>query len=86
MQDKSNDSSISTNEEGFLLDKNKWNPTIALQLAARENIQLNEDHWTVIYSLRDFYHHYEMEPALRILIKKLSENWGKRKSKQSIFV
>ena len=41
---------------------------------------INEDHWTVINTVRDFYVAYHLHPTVRVLIKKLSEQWGKEKA------
>ena len=41
---------------------------------------LTPDHWTVINTVRDFYTQYQLHPNTRILLKKLSEVWGKEKA------
>lgn len=37
------------------VDLDEWNEEHARQAAAREGIQLTEDHWDVVYCLREYY-------------------------------
>ena len=46
-------------KEGFLCDLNDWNPDVAAQIAASENLQLSSAHWEVISLLRDYYREYD---------------------------
>lgn len=64
------------NEYGYLVDRSCWNKEIANALASKEDIQLTDEHWLVIYFLRDFYQAYEVIPPLRIFIKNLKEAHG----------
>jgi tRNA 2-thiouridine synthesizing protein E len=41
---------------------------------------LTEDHWTVINTVRNFYLEFHLHPTVRVLIKKLSVQWGKEKA------
>ena len=42
-------------EEGFLIDPQRWNHNIAELIARSEGIVMEDLEWDVIHSLRDFY-------------------------------
>lgn len=46
--------SVSIDAEGYLVDPNDWNESVAVMLAAREGIVLSEDHWRVIHFMREW--------------------------------
>jgi tRNA 2-thiouridine synthesizing protein E len=56
-------------EEGFLQELGQWSPQIAEEIALRESITMNEEHWEIIHLLRDYYQQYEASPAMRALVK-----------------
>lgn len=66
-------------EQGFLLDIRRWNKALAEQIANDEGINLSDAHWEIIYLLRDFYHEYELSPAMRILVKQTKIKLGPEK-------
>ena len=39
---------ISLDDEGYLLTLDRWNESVAVELASRENIKLTEAHWEII--------------------------------------
>ncbi len=71
---------IGTDKDGFLLDLNDWNPDVASELAAAENITLSEAHWEVVHALQDFYREFDLSPAMRPLTRYLKEKLGPEKS------
>jgi TusE/DsrC/DsvC family sulfur relay protein len=61
---------IELDEEGFIINPDDWSDDLASALAAVEGITaLNEDHWKVIYFLRDYYKQYQIAPMIRKLCK-----------------
>jgi len=66
-------------DQGFLLDLKDWNSELAEQLARDEGIVLTDAHWEILYLLRDFYHEYELSPAMRILVKQTRLKLGDAK-------
>lgn len=70
---------IETTDEGFLKDLNTWNHDVAIELAQRENLKLTAAHWEVINLLRDFYVSYNASPAMRTLVKAMSQQYGVEK-------
>jgi tRNA 2-thiouridine synthesizing protein E len=64
------------NNTGFLKIFENWNEQFALEAAREEQIQLSEDHWKVIYFLRDYYKKNQQSPAIRQLVKSLKQIHG----------
>ncbi|MBZ2279690.1 TusE/DsrC/DsvC family sulfur relay protein, partial [Buchnera aphidicola] len=50
-----------------------WNPEIAKEIAKKENIDLTEDHWIIIYFVRNFYLTFNITPSMRILISNIQK-------------
>ena len=67
-------------KDGFLADLTDWNPDVAAQLAAAEEIKLTKAHWEVLYALRDFYQEFDLSPAMRPLTKYLKQHLGADKA------
>lgn len=76
-----NGQSITLDDEGYLLDLTQWTAALAEQLAAEDNITLTEAHWDIIHVVRDFYHTYELSPAMRPLVKAVTAKLGADKGK-----
>ena len=56
-------------KEGFLLTLDLWSEDVAHEIAKGENIELTQEHFDIIYLLRDFYQKHEVAPANRPLVK-----------------
>lgn len=62
---------IEIDEEGFLQEMEKWNQTVAEELARTENASpMQDDHWKVINFIRDYYLKFGIAPPVRMLCKK----------------
>lgn len=68
---------ITLDKEGFVVDLNHWDEKVAAVLASNENIKLTPEHWEVIIALRNFYHKYQLSPAMRPLVKYLKQQLDK---------
>jgi dissimilatory sulfite reductase related protein len=66
-----NGEQLELSEEGFLVDPQKWNETVALALAkAEEGLEgLTEEHWSVIKVIREHYLQTNMAPMVRAICK-----------------
>jgi tRNA 2-thiouridine synthesizing protein E len=73
-----------TDDEGYLIDPQRWNEDIARQFAAQENISLTEDHWDAIRFMRDYYAEHQIAPDVRHVIKHLAKRLGPE-SRNAIF-
>lgn len=61
---------IELDEDGFMIDPDLWNEDVAKAFASSEGVnQLTEDHWKVIYYLRDYFRQYHIAPMVRKLCK-----------------
>ncbi|MDD4335367.1 MAG: TusE/DsrC/DsvC family sulfur relay protein [Desulfotomaculaceae bacterium] len=61
---------LELDEEGFIINPEDWSEELAGALAADEGLlELKEDHWKIIYYLRDYYQRYQIAPMIRKLCK-----------------
>lgn len=58
------------NSDGFLIDFNMWNETMAKTLAEKMGIlEMTEDHWKLIYYLREYVFRHKYPPLIKELCK-----------------
>ena len=76
---------IELDEDGYLRHLHDWTPIVAQQLAAQQQLTLNEEHWAVINSIRLFYQQYHRSSTTRVLLKYLAQQLGADKA-SSIYV
>lgn len=76
---KVGDLALQTTEQGFLVNRLDWNEEVAKQLALKENIKLNEDHWEVILFIRSYYEQYKHLPNTRVFVKAIARSLGEDK-------
>ena len=55
--------------EGFLRELSDWNPAVAEQIAAADDLVLTPAHWEVLELLRSYYQEFDASPAMRPLVK-----------------
>ena len=48
-------------------------------LAEQEEITLTEQHWEVIRFVRDFYLEFNTSPAIRMLVKAITQKYGEER-------
>tara|TARA_B100000989_G_scaffold218227_1_gene166353 strand:- start:307 stop:627 length:321 start_codon:yes stop_codon:yes gene_type:complete len=60
-------------EEGFLIDPQRWNPKVAELIARSEGIVMEELEWDVIHSLRNFHAKTDVVPLSRAFVKLVRE-------------
>jgi tRNA 2-thiouridine synthesizing protein E len=65
--------------DGFLLHSEDWNKAVARQLAAEEQILLQDAHWEVLLMLRSYYETHEHAPAMRALVSLTRRKLGAEK-------
>ena len=71
---------IPTDNDGFLVNLEDWSPEVANDIAMKEGIALSEAHWEVLNALRNFYHEFDLSPAMRPLTRYLKANLGPDKA------
>ncbi len=73
-------STIEKDNEGYLLDPQEWNESLAAQIADHEGIDLTDHHWMIIQFIRDFYESYQSVPELRKTLSHLKNVIGKEQA------
>lgn len=59
--------------DGRLANLNDWSESVAVVLAAREGIELSEEHWAVINVLRDYYRAFNISPVKKLVKRELKK-------------
>lgn len=70
------DRSVETDAEGYLVNPDDWDESIAEQLAASEGVTLSEEHWQVLRFMRDYFDAHQVAADARFTIKFLAEEMG----------
>ncbi len=70
---------IETDSEGYIVRPDEWSEGFARALAAKEGLELTEEHWEVIYFLRDFYNQKHVQCTVRDMIKHFRKVWGRER-------
>lgn len=70
---------LETTDQGFLRNRQDWNEAVATQLAAKENIDLSDQHWEIILFMRSYYEQYKHLPNTRMFIKAIAKTLGEDK-------
>ena len=65
---------VDTDDQGFLLDPEDWNEDFAISIARKENIELSDDHWRIVYMIRELYDDAGTVPELRTILKHLKQS------------
>ncbi|HBR97935.1 MAG TPA: sulfurtransferase TusE [Gammaproteobacteria bacterium] len=71
-----NGHTVETDEEGYLVKLDDWNPEVAKAMAALEALTLTEPHWEVLHFLRGYYDEYQIAPTVRVLTKAIGRKLG----------
>jgi tRNA 2-thiouridine synthesizing protein E len=66
-----NGKQLEVNEEGFLANPDEWNKEVAAFLAREEEgiDRLNDQHWSVINFIREYYLEKNLAPMVRLICK-----------------
>lgn len=67
---------IPTDEEGYIKNIEDWSEDYAIALAAREELELTDEHWQVIRFIHDYHDEHGIQAQVREMIKHFSEVWG----------
>ena len=68
---------IQLNDEGYLVNFEDWDRSVAETLAAVDKLTLTECHWVAIDFMRDFYRQYEIPPSSVRCSKRLAIKFTK---------
>lgn len=71
---------IPLDENGFLANLEDWSEPLAHELARAEGIELTDNHWEILWLLREFYQEFTVSPAMRVLVKRIKLKLGAEKA------
>lgn len=77
---------IETDDDGYLINLDDWSEDVAHKLAESEDIEMAEEHWTVVNFLREYYDDYQIAPAVKVLTKAIAKERGMDKKAASEFL
>ena len=70
---------IETDNEGYLKESAQWSEALAEVIAEKEAITLSPEHWEVVRFVREFYLEFNTSPAIRMLVKAMTNKFGEEK-------
>jgi len=76
--------SVQSDNEGFLLDSAQWSVRLAEEIAKEENIKLDEDHWTVVKFIRDYFDEKQTVLETKFALKHLKIRLTKNEERAGI--
>lgn len=89
MQTQINNKQISFDERGWLENREEWDENVARAIAESVNIELTDEHWTLINIAREYYkEHHTCCPTRafsRILRKKYDKDHSDQKYIYQLF-
>lgn len=68
-----------TDPQGYLLESALWTKELGAYIADLESITMTDEHWQVIFFVREFYLEFNTSPAIRALVKAMENKFGKDK-------
>jgi len=78
---------VARDEEGYLVNPDEWNESIAETLASEEQLTLNDEHWVILHAMRAYYDSHKIVPDIRHIAKDLAATQGydKKEARNRIF-
>ena len=73
--------------EGYLVDPEQWDESVARTLAAAEGIELDRSYWPILHFMRDYWMEHRVAPDVRHVVDFLVREQGleKKRAKQHLF-
>lgn len=73
--------------EGYLVNPEDWDETVAGVLAEQENIELDAKYWSILSFMRDYWKEHRVAPDVRHVVDFLVKNqdFEKKSAKQHLF-
>lgn len=68
--------------DGRLENIHDWTAELAEALAKQDGLELSQDHWDVINTMRSYYEEFNTSPILKLLRKELSKKFGPDKASE----
>lgn len=70
---------IAVDEKGYLCEPADWTPEVATFMAQRDGLELTPDHWAVLELFRQHHARFDIEPPMRVLVRRARERLGPEK-------
>ncbi|MEJ8568438.1 TusE/DsrC/DsvC family sulfur relay protein [Elongatibacter sediminis] len=70
---------LAIDSRGYLVRPEDWSPGVAEFMAGRDGIELTADHWVVIEIFQEHFARFEIEPPMRVLVRRAREQLGEDK-------
>lgn len=74
-----NGKTIAVDDDGFLVNADDWSKDVAAYFAQFEGVELTDQHWEIIYFLRDYFKLYQLSPIAKVLVKEVGKTFGPEK-------
>ena len=65
--------SVETDTQGYLRNLGQWSEDFAKEIAARDGIELYNDHWELIWYFREYYDENQINPTMHTMVKTLGK-------------
>ncbi|WP_150050678.1 MULTISPECIES: TusE/DsrC/DsvC family sulfur relay protein [Methylomonas] len=72
--------SLETTDDGFLRDCSAWNRQVAEALACADGIEIGEEHWEILYFIRNYYSQFKHLPNARMFAAAIRKQLGDEKA------
>ena len=74
-------------KEGYIVHPEDWDINLARKLAEEEDLELSENHWSVLCFMRDYWQEHKVAPDVRHVTKHLATARGvdKKEAKNQLF-
>jgi tRNA 2-thiouridine synthesizing protein E len=70
---------LELDKDGYLVNLQDWSESVARELARQLDIELTDQHWEILYLIRDFHERRGISPVMRILVKLVEKEFGSDK-------
>ncbi len=74
-----NGRTIETDEEGFLLDMSDWSEEVSAAIAAKDGLELKDDHEGLVDFFREYYDEHQVHPTMHRLCKEIGGCLGEER-------
>jgi TusE/DsrC/DsvC family sulfur relay protein len=71
---------LTTDNEGYLLEPSDWNDDVAQEIARREGLPLSDERWMVVRFVRDYFETRHSVPEARHALKAMQIHLGTDKA------
>ncbi|MCP4283304.1 MAG: TusE/DsrC/DsvC family sulfur relay protein [Gammaproteobacteria bacterium] len=67
---------VATDQEGYIQDMDDWSEDYVYALAKKESLEVTQEHWDVIFYIREYYEKNRVQAQVRDMIKHFKKIWG----------